>query len=67
MNRIFKLSGLTCPACKKIIEKKLYSIHGVIGAIVDLKAQTVSIDSNREIKILEIKELLADTQYEVIK
>lgn len=67
MNQTFKLSGLTCPACKKIIEKKLYTIPGVFGAIVDHKTQTASIDANRIIQTLEIKDVLEGTQYEVIK
>ena len=67
MNRIFKLSGLTCPACKKIIEKRVYTIPGVTGAIVNLKQQEVTVDANRNIDVLEIKEVLADTQYQVIK
>lgn len=67
MNKTFKLSGLTCPSCKKIIERKLYATPGITGAIVDLISQEVSIDSVREIKLLEIKEILADTQYQVIK
>lgn len=67
MNRIFKLSGLTCPACKKIIEKRVYALPGITGAIVDLKLQEVTVDAIRNINILEIKEALADTQYQVIK
>ncbi len=67
MNQTFKLSGLTCPACKKIIEKRLYTVPGITGAIVDLKSQEVSIDSVRDIQSLEIKNVLADTQYQVIK
>ena len=62
-----RLSGLTCPACKKLTEKRISSILGVkkVEAVVD--SGIVTIDADREINILEIKEVLKDTPYQIIE
>lgn len=62
-----KLSGLTCPACKKVTEKRLGGIEGVTKVEVTLDSGIAAIDANKEITILEIKEALKDTPYQVIE
>lgn len=61
-----RLSGLTCPACKKVIEKRISSIEGVIKIEVDIDSGIATIEANKEITILEMKEVLKDTPYQVI-
>lgn len=62
-----KLLGLTCPACKKVIEKRIGEIEGVTKVEVTIDSGIAAIDANKEITILEIKEALKDTPYQVIE
>ena len=62
-----KLSGLTCPACKKVTEKRIGSLSGVIKVEVSLESGVATIDADREIATLEINEVLKDTPYQVIE
>lgn len=66
-NQIIKLSGLTCPACKKVTEKRIGSLSGVIKVEVSLDSGVATIGANRELTILEIKRALKDTPYQVIE
>lgn len=66
MQKTIKLSGLTCPACKKLIEKRLVAIPGINQVEVSLHCQEALIDANRDISQLEIKEVLKGTPYQVI-
>ena len=65
--QIIKLSGLTCPACKKVTEKRIGGIKGVIKVEVSLDSGVAAINADREITMLEIKEALKDTPYQVIE
>ena len=62
-----KLSGLTCPACKKVTEKRIGSLSGVIKVEVSLDSGVATIDADREITTLEINEVLKDTPYQVVE
>lgn len=62
----FKLSGLTCPACKKLIEKRVKSISGVTSVEVNQDTGETTLESSRDIQSLEIKKALRDTPYQVI-
>lgn len=62
-----KLSGLTCPACKKVTEKRIGGIEGVTKVEVTIDSGIAVIDANKEVTILEIKEVLKDTPYQVIE
>ena len=61
----FKLSGLTCPACKKLIEKRVAAIAGVTSVEVNSDTGATTLESSREIQSLEIKQALRDTPYQV--
>lgn len=62
-----KLSGLTCPACKKLTEKIIAGINGVNKVEVNIDSGIATIDANREITVLEIKDVLKDTHYQVVE
>lgn len=62
-----KLSGLTCPACKKVTEKRIGRLNGVTKVEVMVDSGIATIDAYREITIVEIKEVLQDTPYQVIE
>ena len=63
-NNTFKLSGLTCPACKKISEKRIMTISGVKQVEVDYNTGVTIISADKNIKLDEIKTALKDTPYE---
>ncbi len=63
----FKLSGLTCTACKKISEKRIGSIPGVSRVEVDINSGEAMVSSSQPISYLEIDSALEGTQYQVTK
>ena len=65
--QIIKLSGLTCPACKKVTEKRIRGLNCVIKVEVSLDSEVATIDADREITTLEINEVLKDTHYQAIE
>lgn len=67
MQTILKFSGLTCPACKKLIEKRVTVIPGVNGIEVNVNSGEAVLNSDRDIQLSEIKEVLKNTPYQVIK
>lgn len=60
-----KLSGLTCAACQKVIERRLKKIPGVQEATVQLSGLT-EINAGRTIGEEEITKVLEDTQFNII-
>lgn len=61
-----KLSGLTCPACKKLTEKRIGRLDGVSKVDVTVDSGIATIDAVRKITASEIKSVLKDTHYQVI-
>ena len=60
------LSGLTCPACKKITEKRIGGLDGVIKVETTVETGLVAIVANREISAQEVNNVLKDTPYKTI-
>ena len=60
------ISGLTCGACQKLIQKRISRIDGVEDVVVELSGQT-SIKASRKITSGEVVEVLKDTKYKVGK
>lgn len=67
MQTKFLISGVECPACKKIIEKRVKNIEGVKEADLDLKEKTVSVISDQKISSQQISESLIGLHYSVEK
>lgn len=61
---IITLTGLTCPACKTLCEKRIAKIPGVKTVTVDLSSGKTVIEADREIPLAEIKTALEGTPYE---
>ena len=61
-----KLSGLSCEACKKIIEKRLLKLSEVMSVEVSLEKSTAVITAMHSVTILEVTEALKDTDFKVI-
>lgn len=63
----FTLSGLHCPACKKVTEKRIGTIPGVTRVEVDLNSGVMTVQADNEVTHAQIEEALKDTQYLVLK
>lgn len=61
-----KLSGLSCGACQKIIEKRLQKLSEVMSVEVSLEKSTAVITAMRAISLPEVTEALKDTDFKVI-
>lgn len=60
------LTGLTCPACKKITEKRIGGLDGVTKVETTIETGLVAIEASREISTQEINNVLKDTPYKTI-
>lgn len=60
------VSGLTCPACKKITEKRIGGLDGVTKVETSIETGLVAIEATREISAQEINSVLKDTPYKTI-
>jgi len=57
------ITGTHCPACKKLIEKRIMTISGVNEANVDFQTGETKIIASREITKLEIAKVLEGMPY----
>ena len=62
-SKAFKLSGLTCPACKKLVEKRIMALSGVKQVEVDYNTGVTIISAAKNIKLADINEVLNTTPY----
>lgn len=60
----FKVLGMHCGACQKVIEKKVSKISGVDGVSISLDGD-LSVLANRSINLDEVKLALEGTEYAV--
>jgi len=58
------VTGLTCPACKTLVERRIAKISDVKTVTVDLSSGKTVIEADREIPLVEIKTALEGTPYE---
>ena len=61
-----EISGMTCPACEKLVGKRLSKISGVIQVKVNKKDEDAQVEGSRKISKDEIKAVFEGTQYQVI-
>ncbi len=62
----FKLQGLHCEACVKLVKMDLGEIPGVSEVSVDLASGEGTITADREVGVSEIEQALAGSEYKVI-
>lgn len=60
-----KLTGMTCEACTRLVQRYIKKLPGVETVEVDLASGNVSIHANRKVDTNEIKSALEGTQYVV--
>lgn len=61
--QIINITGTHCPACKKLIEKRIMSIAGVDSVDVNFTSGETKITGDKEITKAEIKNVLEGTDY----
>lgn len=64
MENKFKIKGMHCGACQKVIEKKLSKVAGVFGVKAKLDGD-VFVSANRTISSDEVRFALEGTDYAV--
>lgn len=57
------ITGTNCPACKKLIERRVITITGVTKVEVDFQSGKTTIKSNRLVDKEEIEKVLEGTSY----
>lgn len=65
MKTNIKISGISCGACVKLIQKRIGAIEGVQEVNIDKDSGQTEIISLRAIPIEEIKSSLKDTNYDL--
>ncbi len=66
MKQTIFLQGLTCPACQKLIQKRLIKILGVEDVQVKLENGETTITAEKNISNEEIKKALEGTKYSIV-
>ena len=62
----FKIKRTHCPACKRLIERKISTLSGVISVNVNFETGDTEIKTNRNISKDEIRESLEGMEYQII-
>ncbi len=67
MNKqLFTIKGTHCPACKKLIEKRLNRINGVSSVEVDFTNGQTVICCNNKLSAVDLQSALEGTEYKVL-
>ena len=64
METVLKVEGMMCTHCKAAVEKACKAVPGVVDAVVDLKAKTVTVSGNAHVAAL--KKAITDPDFEVV-
>ena len=65
MDVVIKVEGMMCTHCKARVESTCKAVPGVVDAVVDLQAKTVTVTGSADVAALE--KSIIDAGYEVIK
>lgn len=63
MNQTFNIEGMSCEGCANAVTAKLKSDDRITEASVDLDSEQASLQSDTELLVSDINDLLADTPY----
>lgn len=66
MNTCFKINGIHCPACKKLIERRISGIKGVNSVSVNIVTGETQVVSDETITKAEIQTALKGSGYKVV-
>lgn len=59
----YKVQGMTCTACAKLVSLRIKKIIGVMAVEVDHLCGKMTISSSRNLKVEEISAALASTDF----
>ena len=62
----FQISGTHCPACKRLIERRISEVNGVTEVDVDFETGKTEISATRALLKDEIQKALEGMEYKVI-
>ncbi len=62
----FIIKGTHCPACKRLIERRISEVEGVISVNVNFETGDTEIKTNRDISKDEIQQSLEGMEYQII-
>ena len=65
METVIKVEGMMCKHCKARVEKVCKAVPGVVDAVVDLAAKTVTVTGEADVAAL--KQAIIDADYEVVE
>lgn len=63
----FKISGLTCEACIKLITLRLKKIIGVTEVSIDLQSGQAKVMSEPDLSFDRLEQVFVDTDYSITK
>lgn len=63
--KTIKISGITCDACVRLIQKRVGAVKGVSEVVVNKDTGETKIFSSKEITKDDIEYVLADTDYQI--
>lgn len=59
----FQITGMTCDACQKVVQKKLSKVADVTAVAVDKSSGVANLSAKRNITLEEVKTALEGTHY----
>jgi copper chaperone CopZ len=62
----FSIKGTHCNSCKRLIEKKIEKLEGILSVMVDFNNGNTEVVADRKITKEEIQSALEGTQYQLI-
>ena len=62
METVLKVEGMMCTHCKAAVEKACKAVPGVVDAVVNLKAKTVTVSGNADVAAL--KKAITDADFD---
>lgn len=65
METVLKVDGMMCNHCKARVEQVCKSVPGVVAAVVDLTAKTVTVTGSADINAL--RKAITDADYQVVE
>lgn len=63
--KTIKITGITCDACVRLIQKRVGGIKSVTDVVVNKDTGETKIFADREITKEDIEYVLADTEYKI--
>jgi len=63
---IYKVTGMTCGHCAKSVTEEIEELSGVTGVAVDLPSGAVTVSSENELSVTQIRAAVEEAGYELV-